>query len=78
MKEKKPIIREFALRYRAARTKAEKSRILTGFTTATATAFSRKYAIGILNSEGRTMLLRLDGKLLKARVTHKAGKKTGL
>jgi hypothetical protein len=73
MKERKPITREFVVRYRAAKTKAEKSRIFTDFTIAT--AFNRKYAIGILGSEGRTMLLRLDGKLLQARVTHKTGKK---
>jgi hypothetical protein len=71
MKEKRPITREFAVRYRAARTKAEKSRILTDFTAAT--AFNRKYAIGILNGEGKTKLLRLDGKLIKTRITHKTG-----
>jgi hypothetical protein len=73
MKEKRPIIREFAVRYRAARTKAEKSGILTEFTTVS--GFNRKYAIGILGSEGKTKLLRMDGKLVKARITHKTGTK---
>jgi hypothetical protein len=73
MKERKPTIRESAVRYRAARTKAGKSRILTGFTIAT--GFNRKYATGILGSEGRTRLLRLDGKLVKTCITHKTGKK---
>jgi hypothetical protein len=44
MKEKKPITRDFAARYRAAKSKAEKSGILTEFTTLT--GFNRKYAIG--------------------------------
>jgi hypothetical protein len=73
MNEKKPITREFAVQYRAARTKAEKSRILTDFTTAV--GFNRKYAIGILNSEGKTRFLCLNGKPVKARITHKTGKK---
>jgi hypothetical protein len=73
MKEKRPITREFAIQYRAATSKAEKSRILTGFTTAT--GFNRKYAIGILNGEGRTKLLRLDGTLVKVHITHRTGKK---
>jgi hypothetical protein len=59
MRERRPITREFAARYRAAKTKAEKSRILTNFTAAAA-GFNRKYAVGILGDEGRTMFLRLD------------------
>jgi hypothetical protein len=73
MKEKRPITREFAIRYRAARTKAGKSRILTDFTAVT--GYNRKYAIGILGSEGKTKLLHLEGKPVKARITHKTGKK---
>jgi hypothetical protein len=72
-RERRPIAREFAVRCRAAETKAEKSRILTDFTAAA--AFNRKYAIGILGSGGKTKLLRLNGKLVKARLTHKTRKK---
>ena len=73
MKERKPVTREFAVRYRAAGTKTEKSRILTDFVSAS--GYNRKYAIGILGSEGKTKLLRLNGKLVKARITHHTGKK---
>jgi transposase InsO family protein len=73
MKERRPLTREFAVRYRAARSKAEKSRILTGFVSAS--GYNRKYAIGILGSEGKTKLLRLGGELVKARITGHTGKK---
>jgi hypothetical protein len=64
MKERRPITRAFAVRYRAAKTKAEKSRILTSFVPVT--GYNRKYAIGILGSEGTTKLIRLDGKPVAA------------
>ena len=73
MKERKPVIREFAAHYRAAKTKAEKSKALDDFIAAT--GYNRKYAIGVLGSEGKTKLLRLNGKLLKVSVTHRTGKK---
>jgi hypothetical protein len=69
MKKKTPITRKSAIRYRAAKTKAGKSRILTA-----ATGYNRKYAIGIPGSEGKTKLLRLEGKPVKARITRKTGK----
>jgi hypothetical protein len=73
MNERKPIIREFAVRYRAAKAKTEKSAILTEFIIFT--GFNRKYAIGILGSEGKTKLLRLNEKPVKALITHKTRKK---
>jgi transposase InsO family protein len=73
MKERKPVTREFAVRYRAAGTKAEKPCILSGFVPAT--GCSRKYAIGIPGSEGTAKLLRLNGELAKARITRNTGKK---
>jgi hypothetical protein len=48
MKERKPLAREFAVRYRAAHIKVEKSKILDDFISAT--GYNRKYAVGILNS----------------------------
>jgi hypothetical protein len=73
MKERKPVTREFALRYRAAKNKPEKSKVLNDFIAAA--GYNRKYAISILGAERKTKLLRLNGTLLKARVTHKTGKK---
>jgi transposase InsO family protein len=73
MHERKPLTRDFAVRYRTAKTKAEKSKILTDFTSIT--GFNRKYAIGILNSEGKTTLLHLNGKFVKAHIAHKTRKK---
>ncbi|MDR1986815.1 MAG: hypothetical protein LBP88_07590 [Treponema sp.] len=73
MKEQKPIIREFAVRYGVVQTKPEKSRMLTDFTNRT--GFNQKYAIGILTSEGKTELLHLNRKLLKAQSIHKTRKK---
>jgi hypothetical protein len=73
MKERKPLTREFAIRYRAANIKVEKSKILDDFISAT--GYNRKYAIGMLGSEGKTKLLLLNGKPVKARITHKTRKK---
>ncbi|MDR2020892.1 MAG: transposase, partial [Treponema sp.] len=73
MKERKPLTREFAVRYRAAQLKVEKSKILDDFISAT--GYNRKYAIGILGGEGKTKLLHLNGKPVKAHITHKTGKK---
>jgi hypothetical protein len=73
MKERKPLVREFAIRYRAANIKVEKSKILDDFISAT--GYNRKYAIGILDSEGKTKLLLLKGKPVKAHITHKTRKK---
>jgi hypothetical protein len=70
--EKRPITREFAVRYRVAKTKAKKSRILTDFIIAT--AFNRKYAIGILGSEGRTRFLLLEGNRSKPTSPTRPGK----
>ncbi|MDR2245425.1 MAG: hypothetical protein LBE17_01925 [Treponema sp.] len=73
MKERKPLVREFAASYRAAQSKVEKSKILNDFISAA--GYNRKYAIGIPGGEGKTKLLRLNGKLVKAHITHKTGKK---
>ncbi|MDR2158793.1 MAG: transposase, partial [Treponema sp.] len=66
MKERKPVIRECAVRYRAAKIKPEKSKALDDFIAFT--GYNRKYAIGILGGEGKTKILRLRGKPVKARI----------
>jgi hypothetical protein len=73
MKERNPLAREFAVRYRAAQLKVEKSQILDDFISVTGD--NRKYAIGILGGEGKTKLLHLNGRPVKAHITHKTGKK---
>jgi hypothetical protein len=52
MKERKPLAREFAVRYRAAQSKVEKSKILDDFISAA--GYNRKYAIGVPSS-GQTL-----------------------
>jgi hypothetical protein len=56
----------------AAKGKAAKSKTLDGFIKTA--GYNQKYAAGILNSEGKTKLIRLNGKLVKAPLTHKTGK----
>jgi hypothetical protein len=73
MKERKPVVREFAVLYRAVKIKIEKSKVLDDFITSI--GYNRKYAIGILGGEGKTKTLRLYGKPVKARITHKTGKR---
>jgi hypothetical protein len=73
VKERRPITREAASRCRAAKGKAAKSEILDGFINTA--GYNRKYAVGILNGGGKTKLLRLDGKPVKARITHRTGRK---
>jgi hypothetical protein len=70
MKERKPITREFAVRYRTAKTRPEKSQVPDDFITAT--GYSRKYTIGILGGGGKTKILclrdavdRVVGQLLQ-------------
>jgi hypothetical protein len=49
------------------------SKVLNDFIAAA--GYNRKYAIGLLGAEGKTKLFRLNGRLFKARVTHKTGNK---
>ena len=73
MASRKELARETAPRYRAEKVKAEKIRILTEFVENT--GWTRKYAITILNSEGKTKLKWIDGKLVKLKITHKTKQK---
>ncbi|MDR2186112.1 MAG: hypothetical protein LBO80_10700 [Treponema sp.] len=73
MKERKPVVREFAVHYRAANTRPEKSKVPDDFITTT--GYNRKYATGILGGGGKTKILRLYGKPVKARISHKTGKR---
>jgi hypothetical protein len=82
MKEKQAVTREYAPRYRKAEKKA-KSALLNEFIRLT--GYHRKSAVRLLNAqpvrqvlvygEGKTKLLRLRGKPVKARISHKTGKK---
>ncbi|MHB9293332.1 hypothetical protein Holit_02453 [Hollandina sp. SP2] len=72
MKERKPVIQEFALRYRAAKPKAEKTKALDDFIATT--GYIRTYGIAILGGQGKTNRLNLNGKRLKAPITHRIGK----
>ena len=62
MSSRRDLTEQRAQRYRRAG-KKEKGRILDGFVEST--GYKRKYAIQLLNSWGRTRVIRLDGKLVK-------------
>jgi len=73
MGTRKELTAEKARQYREAKTRKDKGRILDAFIDDT--GYHRKYAISILNGEGKVKMLTIDGKPVKARVSHKTRKK---
>jgi hypothetical protein len=69
MGARKELTEEKARRYRGAKSRKEKSRILDDFIADT--GYHRKCAISILNGEGEIKLLSINGKPVKARISHK-------
>jgi hypothetical protein len=73
MSAKKELTTEKARQYRKAKTCEDKGKILDAFIADT--GYHRKYAISILNGEGKEKLLAAGGKPVKARVSHKTRRK---
>jgi hypothetical protein len=73
MTSRKELARETAPRYRAEKVRKAKKKILDDFVQHT--GWNRKYAITVLNSEGKEKLKWIDGKLVKLKVAHKTKQK---
>jgi hypothetical protein len=73
MKARKELTAEKARQYRAARGRKAKGAVLDAFITDT--GYNRKYAIGLLNAEGKVKIRYSGGKPLKVEIRHNAKKK---
>jgi hypothetical protein len=73
MGTRKELSAEKARQYRTAKTRKDKGQILDAFIADT--GYHRKYAISILNGEGKEKVFIIDGKPVKAHAAHKTRKK---